>query len=310
MKKCLIAAVLTMSLLVLPAFAATTVQQNTADALNSMGLFLGTGEGYELDRPLQRSESITLLVRLLGKDAAAQNGNYAHPFDDVADWLKPYVSYAYENGLTKGVSDKSFGSAVEMDRAQYLTMVLRALGYTDGGEDPDFTWDKPFALAKEVGLVANETATVTRGDAVEIFWKALSATPKGESKAFVKALIADGAFTQSAYDAAAKIQKNGKTTTPTSGGSVGGGSSKPSGGSSSGGSSSGGSSSGSATTNPGAGVSYADYMEMSGTEQGAFQKEFKNTDAFFAWLKDAMAQHKENDAEIGDGGTIDLDKLG
>ena len=228
MKKIIIAMALVMSLLTLSAFAATTNQQNTADALNSLGLFLGKDGGdYALDDQLMRSDGITLLVRLIGKEAESKSDKYTHPFNDVADWLKPYVSYAYSTGMTKGVEDGSrYGSNMDMSKAQFLTMVLRTLGYSDGANG-DFTWDKPYELAKEVGLIDTtaDDGKFTRGEAVEIFWKALDATSKGTSVKFVKTLIADGAFTQSAYDAAAEIQKNGKT--PVSGGSTGG-SSQPS----------------------------------------------------------------------------------
>jgi len=309
MKKIIIAMALVMSLLTLSAFAATTNQQNTADALNSMGLFLGKDGGdYALDDQLKRSDGITMLVRLLGKEAEAQSGKYTHPFTDVLDWAKGYVGYAYENDITKGVNEEGtlFGYSMDMDSRQFLTLVLRTLGYSDG-ENGDFTWDKPYELAKKIGLIDTtaDDGKFTRGEAVEIFWRALGVTPKGASATFAKSLIADGAFTQSAYDAAAKIQKNGKT--PVSGGGSSSGGSRPSGS----GSSSGGSSSGGTTQYPESAkdMTYADYSAMSGAEQGAFQKEFASTDAFFAWLREAMAAHQENDVEIGDGGTIDLDSI-
>ena len=309
MKKIIIAMALVMSLLTLSAFAATTNQQNTADALNSIGLFLGTDQGYELDKQLMRSDGITMLVRLIGKETEAKSGKYDHPFTDVLDWAKGYVGYAYENGITKGVNEEGtlFGYSDAMDSRQFLTLVLRTLGYSDGANG-DFTWDKPYELAKDVGLIDTtaDDGKFTRGEAVEIFWKALDATSKDSSVKFVKTLIADGAFTQSAYDAAAKIQKNGKS--PVSGGSTGGSSRPSTGGGSTGGSTGG--NTGSQYPEQAADMTYAEYQEMSGEEQGAFQKLFKDTDSFFAWLKEAMAAHKDNDAEIGDGGTIDLDKLG
>ena len=58
------------------------------------------------------------------------------------------------------------------------------------------------------------------------------------------------------------------------------------------------------------GVTFADYSNMSGTEQGAFQKLFANMDDFFAWLAKVRVEHEDNDLEVGDGGSIDLDNLG
>ena len=44
-------------------------QINQADALNYLSLFLGTGKGYSLEAPLNRSQSITLILRMLGEAA-------------------------------------------------------------------------------------------------------------------------------------------------------------------------------------------------------------------------------------------------
>ena len=71
-----------------------------ADYLNDMGLFQGGTNGYDLDRAPTRLEAGVMLVRLLGaEDAALANQTYTAPFNDVADWAKPYVQYLYDNGL-------------------------------------------------------------------------------------------------------------------------------------------------------------------------------------------------------------------
>ena len=41
--------------------------QEAADALNKLGLFQGTGNGYELEKSLTRAEAVTMIVRLLEK---------------------------------------------------------------------------------------------------------------------------------------------------------------------------------------------------------------------------------------------------
>lgn len=316
MKKTFVTVLLAICLLTLPAFAAATAQQNTADALNSLGLFLGKDGGeYALDDQLMRSDGITMLVRLIGKETEAKSGKYSHPFTDVLAWAKGYVGYAYEKGITKGVNEEGtlFGYYDAMDGRQFLTLVLRTLGYSDSGENADFSWDKPYELAKKVGLVDTTAAGegFTRGEAVEIFWRALDAKVKGTNTKLAKALIADGVFTQSAYDAAAKIQKNGKTTT--SGGFVGGGGSISGGGSTGGGSTGGGSTGGGSSAQyPAAvtGVTYEDYINMTGAEQEAIQKSFSDTSAFFDWLGDVMAAWDDEELEVGSGGTIDLGRLG
>ena len=40
-----------------------------AEALWEDGLFLGTGTSFDLDKPMNRAAGITMVVRLLGKEA-------------------------------------------------------------------------------------------------------------------------------------------------------------------------------------------------------------------------------------------------
>ena len=55
----------------------------------------------------------------------------------MPNWAKPYVNFAYENDLTKGVSADKLGANDAVTAAQYLTFVLRAMGYVSG---EDFDW--------------------------------------------------------------------------------------------------------------------------------------------------------------------------
>lgn len=218
MKKSLAMLLIALCILTTSAFAETNNQQHSAYALNELGLFNGTDKGFELDNQLKRSDGIALLVRLLGKEDEAKSGKYTHPFTDVSDWLSPYVAYAYSKGLTSGISETAYGENGDMTRAQFYTLVLRALGYTDAGEMPDFAWNDPYALAKTAGLTkANiKYDTFSRGAAVELFWNALNATSKETGKALSATLISEGVFTAAAFAAAAKTQAEGPvhTTAP------------------------------------------------------------------------------------------------
>lgn len=57
---------------------------------------------FELGRAMTRSEAVTMLVRLLGRENEALSGKWETPFTDVPAWAEPYVGLAYENGLTTG----------------------------------------------------------------------------------------------------------------------------------------------------------------------------------------------------------------
>ena len=180
--------------LAIPAMAATSDAIAAADKLHELGLFNGVGDNadgtpnYDLDRAPNRMEAVTLLVRLLGKEAEAQAGTWTTPFTDVADWAKPYVGYAYENGLTSGTSATTFSGTDTVSATQYLTFVLRALGYSS---DSDFSWNSAWELTDELGITDGEygaTSAFTRGDAVIVSAGALDVKLKDGSKTLLAAI--------------------------------------------------------------------------------------------------------------------------
>ena len=64
-KKQIIALALVLALLCsLPVLAAGEDADDAADVLNALGLFRGTGEGYELDRSPTRAEVLVMLIKL------------------------------------------------------------------------------------------------------------------------------------------------------------------------------------------------------------------------------------------------------
>jgi len=167
--------------------------QDAADALFKLGLFRGTSNGYELNRPATRQEAIVMLIRLLGKEAEAVAYKGNHPFTDVDAWASPYIAYAYNNKLTSGVSADKFGNPGDATAAMYVTFVLRALGYSSS---TDFEWDNPFGFAARIGLptaVYTPASNFMRGDAVIVSHAALSQRLKGKTGTLLDTLIASGA---------------------------------------------------------------------------------------------------------------------
>ncbi len=116
-----------------------------ADALKTMGLFRGSdtgyGQGYDLEKAPTRMQGLILFLRLMGEEEAALSSTAPCPFVDLPDWCRPYGAYAYKKGYTKGISATEFGPNLELRSSEYVTFLLRALGYSDSGEAPDFTWD-------------------------------------------------------------------------------------------------------------------------------------------------------------------------
>jgi len=179
-----------------------------ADTLYELGLFNGTGTNaygrpvYDLDRAPTRQEAVTMLVRLLGKDAEAKKGSWETPFTDVDDWAKPYVGYAYENGLTNGTSATTFGGNETVTASQYLTFVLRSLGYDS---NTDFQWDAAWDLSDQIGLTDGRytnAKTFLRGDVTIVSCSALDVVQKGSSQTLAEKLIREGIFIQAEYEQA------------------------------------------------------------------------------------------------------------
>ena len=105
--------------------AAVSCDELVARDLKVLGLFKGVSEtDFALDRAPTRLEAVTMLIRMLGKEKEALTGSWHHPFTDVPSWADSYVGYAYEKGLTNGVSANSFGTG-DASSAMYLTFVLR-----------------------------------------------------------------------------------------------------------------------------------------------------------------------------------------
>ena len=171
--------------------------------LKTIGVFVGTDNGFELDRAPSRVEGAIMFVRLLGKESEAVLNNYSHPFNDVPSWGNPYVGYLYNEGLTFGIGDGKFGSMDEIDARSYLTFMLRALGYDDTAGD--FQWANALTYSNGIGLVEQDfhedlsTKTFLRDHVARISYDVLSQNMKDGTQTLVSKLVGDNAI--SAADA-------------------------------------------------------------------------------------------------------------
>jgi len=81
-------------------------------------------------------------------------------FDDIQNhWSQKYVEVMASKGVIKGYSDKVFGVQDNITRADYLTLLIRALGITTEVDDnfTDVEEDKYYyetlGIAKKLGIV-------------------------------------------------------------------------------------------------------------------------------------------------------------
>lgn len=187
-----------------------------ADALYTLGIFRGTGtgygSGYDLERQPTRIEGLVMFLRLTGEEQAALSYTGAHPFSDVPAWCQTYVAYAYHKGYTKGVGSNQkgqllFGTDSKLGAPEYLTFLLRALGYNDSGSMPDFTWENAVSMSRNIGMITEGEYEFflewpfLRAQVAYLSYFALDTNRKDSGGTLLESLIAAG--TLNAAEAAA-----------------------------------------------------------------------------------------------------------
>ena len=175
-----------------PALAASSQAEHTAGILYKNNIFAGKGLDengkpvFDLDAKASRQEATTLLVTLMGKAEEAKATPVNIPFTDVAEWAKPYVSYAYNNGIVAGIGDNVFGANDEIKKDQFMTMVLCALGYEP---NTDFLWYQSQYLAKDILLIDEiKNEDFTREKIVLLCHRALYTKIKNSDKTLAENL--------------------------------------------------------------------------------------------------------------------------
>ncbi len=173
-----------------------------AYALKKLGLVRGAADGMELYRGNTRAESITMLIRLLGEETPALAAAHKHPFTDVDAWAQKYVGYAYRMGYTKGVTETRYDGSALTTANQYMTFVLRSLGYSE--EAGDFKYLTAVDDAVRLGVIPQSTARelnlneFRRDHVMHISYLVMSARVKGSEMTLLARLVANGAVSSAA----------------------------------------------------------------------------------------------------------------
>jgi hypothetical protein len=170
-----------------------------AEKLATIGVFKGTGNGFELDRAPTRLEGLVMLIRLLGKEDEAINESLTESnsyFSDAPTWGIPYTNYAYKHGLSMGIGNGLFGVEQPLVAKAYYTFVLRALGYDDSSGD--FNYNDAIDYALSQGVVSQELYTdimeqeFTRDYVAKVSYDALYCFVKGSNTKLIDTLVQSG----------------------------------------------------------------------------------------------------------------------
>ena len=97
---------------------------------------------------------------------------------------------------------KRFGTDDTLTAGQYVTFLLRALGYSESGEAPDFTWDTALQRGVELGVLTAgerqllESGAFLRAQVVYLSYFALDAREKDGAATLQERLVAAGVLDQ------------------------------------------------------------------------------------------------------------------
>jgi hypothetical protein len=172
---------------------------HSAYQLNMLGLLDTTGNGYELSRTLTRVEGVQIVIMLFGKEVEAQLGVYSHPFTDIPASADSYIGYAYEKGLIDNTENNLFGSTQIMNYKEYVSLILRALGYKN---NVDFTWNNIEAKAVDIGLPPDTVgdSAFLRAHMIQISRNVLDISFKDSIKLLKTQLIENGIISKDALE--------------------------------------------------------------------------------------------------------------
>ncbi len=167
---------LVMLLGTIPVFAADTAAEQAA-FLEEMGVLKGNTAGdLMLAQELKREDSVVMLARLLGLEAAAEAWEGAPTWTDLPEnpYYVSFLAWAQEAGYYQGHSNLRFGFGETISANDFALVLLRALGYAEVGDD---SWETAFEDATELGLLegltVDKTGKLLRGDMAVMVYLAL-----------------------------------------------------------------------------------------------------------------------------------------
>ena len=149
--------------------------------LSDLGVIQGKDDGkYHPEDTITRVEACAMIARLMTGDPKASQYVGAQSFSDVqkGSWKDSAIGYCYINGIVIGVGGNKFEPDRAITDAEFVTMVVRAMGY----ETADMKQNYPFSYmsnAQAVGLLdgTNMVASTDalRGEDAQVIYNALFA---------------------------------------------------------------------------------------------------------------------------------------
>ena len=190
----LLAAALTLSL-VTPALAVTS-RDDAAQVLAALDIMTGDESGnLNLSAPVTRAEFVKMLMA--ASPISVGDVTYVSPYPDVpaSHWAAPYVEAAVAAGYVTGYLDGTFRPANTITLAEGVVMALRLLGYTNedfSGSFPAGQMAMYRTLDLDEGITIGQNDTMTRQDAMYLFYNLLTAPSKTTGQPYLSSVLGYG----------------------------------------------------------------------------------------------------------------------
>ena len=175
------------------AFAATTSAQSDAaysditgkpcegavNVLTALGVVDGFTDGtFKPEQTVTRAQMAKLVVTALGVADYATATTSKYTDMGNATWAIPYVEYASNLNIVNGVGNGKFNPNGTVTYEQAVTMIVRALGYTDQCKEMNGTWpaiyvQKAMALGIFEDVVNGGANGANRGDTAIMLFNAI-----------------------------------------------------------------------------------------------------------------------------------------
>ena len=147
--------------------------------LSDLRVIQGKDDGkYHPEDTITRAEACAMIARLMTGDPNVSQYVGAQSFTDVAkgSWKDSAIGYCYINGIVIGVGNNKFEPDRAITDAEFVTMVVRAMGY----ETADMKQNYPYSYmsnAQATGLLDGVTMVAStnalRGEDAQVIYNAL-----------------------------------------------------------------------------------------------------------------------------------------
>ncbi len=163
---------------------------SSGKALKALGVLVGNENGdLMLNDKLKRQDMVVLMSRLYNKEDSARTFLLKPSFTDITNkFYEPYIKWAVDKGLIVGMNESTFGFNQLVTVKQFMTVLLRALGY----EEEAKLWDTVPELANTLGIMKglelNPDSSLTRGQMAVMTLNTLKLTIKGSTMTLAEKL--------------------------------------------------------------------------------------------------------------------------